>query len=311
MRIIVTGGAGFIGSHLTDKLVEAGNQVIVVDNFITGSRENLKKHLKNEKVTIVEHDISKPIYFGEKIDRIYHLASPASPIDYQKHPIPTLKVGALGTHTALGIAKTHKARILLSSTSEVYGDPEEHPQKETYWGHVNPIGERSCYDEAKRFAESIMMAYHRFHGVDTRISRIFNTYGPRMRLDDGRVVPAFISQLLKNEDLSIFGDGSQTRSFCFVSDLVNGLIALMEKGDNFPINLGNPQEITILEFANRIAEIFGKPGKIKYFPLPADDPKRRKPDISRARQILGWEPCVPLKDGLEQTIAWAKSLGVC
>ncbi|MBF0406784.1 MAG: SDR family oxidoreductase [Candidatus Riflebacteria bacterium] len=308
MRILVTGGAGFIGSHLTDKLVSMGHKVLVVDNFITGRRENLEKHIGKDDVAIIEHDISKPVYFGEKIDRIFHLASPASPIDYQKHPIPTLKVGGLGTHNALGIAKFHKARILISSTSEVYGDPEEHPQKETYWGHVNPVGERSCYDESKRFAEALMMAYHRCHGVDTRIARIFNTYGPRMRLNDGRVVPAFVSQMLRNEKLTVFGDGSQTRSFCYVSDMVDGLIALMEKGDNLPVNIGNPQEITILEFARRISEIAQIKSEINFQPLPADDPKRRRPDITRAKTILGWEPKKSLEEGLKETISWAKSL---
>ncbi len=308
MRIVVTGGAGFIGSHLTDRLLAEGHRVIVIDNFVTGSRRNLAQHEKNEALTIIEHDISKPIFLGDRIDRIFHLASPASPIDYQKLPIQTLKVGALGTHNMLGMAKLQKARILLASTSEVYGDPLEHPQKETYWGNVNPVGPRGCYDEAKRYAEAIMMAYHTYHQVDTQIVRIFNTYGPRMRLNDGRVVPAFISQALAGEPLTIFGDGSQTRSFCYVSDLVDGLIRLMEKGDHQPVNIGNPVEITILEFAERIRDLFGKGCTIAYRPLPADDPKRRKPDITRARTLLGWEPKVPLAEGLAKTVAWAKEV---
>lgn len=307
MRIVVTGGAGFIGSHLVDRLVSEGHQITVIDNFITGRRENLDQHRESGKVNIIEHDITKPIYVTDKVDRIYHMASPASPIDYQKLPIQTLKVGALGTHNILGMAKLHGARILLASTSEVYGDPEEHPQKETYWGHVNPVGPRSCYDESKRFAEAIVMAYHTHHKVDTRIVRIFNTYGPRMRLDDGRVVPQFISQIMAGEDLTVFGNGSQTRSFCYVSDNVDGLIRLMEKGDNMPTNIGNPVEITIREFAERINAIAGNKAKIVERPLPVDDPKRRRPDITRARTMLGWEPQIPLQEGLERTMAWART----
>lgn len=306
MRIVVTGGAGFIGSHLSDRLLELGHRVIVIDNFVTGNRLNLAKHAGNDSLTIIDHDISKPIYLGDRVDRIFHLASPASPIDYQKLPIQTLKVGALGTHNMLGMAKLQKARILLASTSEVYGDPLEHPQKETYWGNVNPVGPRGCYDEAKRYAEAIMMAYHTYHQVDTQIVRIFNTYGPRMRLNDGRVVPAFVSQSLAGEPLTIFGDGKQTRSFCYVSDLVEGLISLMEKGDHHPVNIGNPVEITILEFAERIRDLFGKGHTIEFRPLPADDPKRRKPDITRARTLLGWEPKVSLSEGLAKTVAWAR-----
>lgn len=306
MRIVISGGAGFIGSHLTDRLVQLGHKVIVIDNFITGRRENLAQHQNSESVALIEHDITKPIFLGDKIDQIFHLASPASPIDYQKLPIQTLKVGALGTHNILGMAKLHKARMLISSTSEVYGDPNEHPQKETYWGNVNPIGPRGCYDESKRFAEAITMAYHTFHGVDIRIARIFNTYGPRMRLDDGRVVPAFISQVLKGDKMTIFGNGSQTRSFCYVSDLVEGLISLMERGDAFPVNLGNPLEVTIREFAERIGRLSGKDFSLIEKPLPEDDPKRRRPDITRAKTLLKWEPKVELEDGLKRTLDWAK-----
>lgn len=305
MRIVVTGGAGFIGSHLTEELLKQGHSVVVIDNFITGSRRNLE-HLPAEKLSIIEHDITKPIYLAEKIDRLYHLASPASPIDYQKLPIQTLKVGALGTHNMLGMVKAHGARLLLASTSEVYGDPEIHPQKETYWGNVNPVGPRGCYDESKRFAEAIVVAYRDFHKVDTRIIRIFNTYGPRMRLNDGRVVPAFISQILNGEDLSIFGDGAQTRSFCYVSDLVRGMMGVMEQADQNPINLGNPAEITIRQFAEKIIELTGIKAKMVFKPLPQDDPKRRQPDITRARTLLNWEPVVGLEEGLKKTIDWAK-----
>lgn len=305
MRIVVSGGAGFIGSHLTEELLKQGHSVVVIDNFITGSRKNLE-HLPGDRLSIIEHDITKPIYLAEKIDRLYHLASPASPIDYQKLPIQTLKVGALGTHNMLGMAKAHGARLLLASTSEVYGDPEIHPQKETYWGNVNPVGPRGCYDESKRFAEAIVVAYRDYHKVDTRIIRIFNTYGPRMRLNDGRVVPAFISQILNGEDLSIFGDGSQTRSFCYVSDLVRGMMGVMEQADQNPINLGNPAEITIRQFAEKIIELTGIKAKMIFGPLPQDDPKRRQPDITRARTLLKWEPVVGLEEGLKKTIDWAK-----
>lgn len=306
MRIVVTGGAGFIGSHLTEELLSKGHSVVVIDNFITGSRKNLDHLKSSEKLSIVEHDITKPIYLAEKIDRIYHLASPASPIDYQKLPIQTLKVGALGTHNLLGMAKMHNARILLASTSEVYGDPEVHPQKETYWGNVNPVGPRGCYDESKRFAEALVVAYRDYHKVDCRIIRIFNTYGPRMRLNDGRVVPAFISQILSGQDLSIYGDGSQTRSFCYVSDLVRGMMLNMENGDQNPINIGNPAEITIKQFAEKIIELTGIKAKMVFGPLPQDDPKRRQPDISRAREMLKWEPAVSLEEGLNKTLEWAR-----
>ncbi len=305
MRIVVTGGAGFIGSHLTEELLKQGHSVVVIDNFITGSRKNLE-HLPGEKLSIIEHDITRPIYLAEKIDRLYHLASPASPIDYQKLPIQTLKVGALGSHNMLGMAKAHGARLLLASTSEVYGDPEIHPQKETYWGNVNPVGPRGCYDESKRFAEAIVVAYRDYHNVDTRIIRIFNTYGPRMRLNDGRVVPAFISQILNGEDLTIFGDGSQTRSFCYVSDLVRGMMGVMEQADQNPINLGNPAEITIRQFAEKIIELTAVKARMVLKPLPQDDPKRRQPDITRARTLLNWEPVVGLEEGLKKTIDWAK-----
>lgn len=305
MRILVTGGAGFIGSHLVERLLAEGHKVIVIDNFITGSRSNLAHLFENKNLFVIEHDISKPIYLAEKIDQIYHLASPASPVDYQKLPIQTLKVGALGTHNALGIAKLHKARIMLASTSEVYGDPLVHPQHEGYWGNVNPVGNRSCYDEAKRFAEALMVAYKNTHNIDIRIVRIFNTYGPRMRLNDGRVVPNFISQVLRNEPITIYGDGSQTRSFCYISDLVEGMVLAMEKGDNEPINLGNPEEMSILQFAKEIMRISGKQVPLLYQPLPSDDPKRRQPDITKAQKLLGWKPKITLQEGLTKTIKWA------
>ncbi|HNW33909.1 MAG TPA: SDR family oxidoreductase [Candidatus Ozemobacteraceae bacterium] len=308
MRIVVSGGAGFIGSHLIERLVELGHKLIVLDNFVTGRRDNIAKYIDSGSVTLVEHDITKPIYFGDKIDRIFHLASPASPIDYQKLPIQTMKVGALGTHNMLGLAKQHGARLLLASTSEVYGDPEIHPQREDYWGHVNPVGPRSCYDEAKRFAEALTVTYRDYHKMDTRIIRIFNTYGPRMRLNDGRVVPALISQVLRNEPLTIFGDGSQTRSFCYVSDLVEGMIAVMERGDQQPTNLGNPAELSIRQFAERILSLSNSKLPIISKPLPIDDPRRRRPDITRARTLLGWEPRVSLDEGLKKTIEWARGV---
>jgi len=308
MRSIVTGGAGFLGSHLCDLLLEKGHKVICIDNLLTGNPRNLE-HIKSEKFTYIKHDVTKPIYFGDKIDYIFHLASPASPIDYLELPIQTLKVGALGTYNMLGLAKEQKARFLLASTSEVYGDPLVNPQAETYWGNVNPIGPRGVYDEAKRYAEAITMAYHRYHGVDTRIVRIFNTYGPRMRANDGRVVPNFISQALSGEDITVYGDGSQTRSFCYVSDLIEGIYRLMMSDCTDPVNIGNPAEMSVLEFAKVIIEITGSKSKIVYESLPVDDPKVRRPDISKARELLGWEPKVGLREGLRQTIEYFKDAG--
>jgi dTDP-glucose 4,6-dehydratase len=300
MKAIVTGGAGFLGSHLCDLLLKKGHEIICIDNLVTGTTRNIE-HIDSEKFTYLKHDITKPIYFGDKIDYIYHLASPASPIDYFDLPIQTLKVGALGTYNMLGLAKEQKARFLLASTSEIYGDPLVNPQPETYWGNVNPIGPRGVYDEAKRYAEAITMAYHRFHGVDTRIVRIFNTYGPRMRADDGRVVPNFINQALKGEDITVYGDGSQTRSFCYVSDLIDGIYRLMMSDFTEPVNIGNPEEMTVLEFAKVVIEITGSDSRIVFEELPVDDPKVRRPDISRAREVLGWEPVVELGEGLERT----------
>ncbi|TAL55425.1 MAG: SDR family oxidoreductase [Nanoarchaeota archaeon] len=306
-RVLVTGGAGFLGSHICDRLVESGNFVIAMDNLITGNLKNISHLRKNKNFRFVKHDVSKHIKIAGRIDFVMHFASPASPIDYLKFPIQTLKVGALGTHNALGLAKAKRAKFILASTSEVYGDPEVHPQPETYWGHVNPIGPRGVYDEAKRFAEAMTMAYHRYHKIDTRIVRIFNTYGPRMRLDDGRVVPSFIGSILRNKPLTVFGNGTQTRSFCYVSDLVDGIYKLMQSDYHEPVNIGNPNEYTILEFAKKILEVSGSKNKIVYMPLPVDDPKVRQPDISRAKKILGWEPKVGLEEGLAKTIDWFKN----
>ncbi|MEA1906830.1 MAG: UDP-glucuronic acid decarboxylase family protein [Euryarchaeota archaeon] len=300
MKTIVTGGAGFLGSHLCDLLLLKGHEVICVDNLITGSARNIE----SDRFTYLEHDVTKPIYFGDRIDYIFHLASPASPIDYFALPIRTLKVGALGTYNLLGLAKEHGARFLLASTSEVYGDPLVNPQPETYWGNVNPIGPRGVYDEAKRHAEAITMAYHRYHGTDTRIARIFNTYGPRMRAGDGRVVPNFINQALMGEDLTVYGDGSQTRSFCYVSDLVDGLFRLMMSDFSDPVNIGNQGGMTVLEFAEVIVGIIGSDSRITFEDLPVDDPKVRRPDIGRAREVLGWEPVVGLEEGLERTVRY-------
>lgn len=305
MRSIITGGAGFVGSHLCDLLIEKGHKVICIDNLVTGKTKNIE-HIDSDNFTYLRHDITKPIYFGDKIDYIFHLASPASPVDYLELPIQTLKVGALGTYNMLGLTKEHKARLLLASTSEVYGDPLVNPQPETYWGNVNPVGPRGVYDEAKRYAEAITMAYHTHHGLETRIARIFNTYGPRMRANDGRVVPNFINQALKGEDITVYGDGKQTRSFCYVSDLVDGLYRLMMSDYAKPVNLGNPAEMTVLDFAERIIEITGSNSKIIYENLPVDDPKVRRPDITRAKEILGWEPKVELADGLRETIEYFK-----
>jgi dTDP-glucose 4,6-dehydratase len=299
---VVTGGAGFLGSHLCDKLLAEGCKVICVDNLITGNINNISHLVENENFLFLKHDITNYIFIPGRIDYILHFASPASPIDYLKLPIQTLKVGSLGTHKVLGLAKEKKARMLLASTSEVYGDPDVHPQDEEYWGNVNPVGPRGVYDEAKRFAEAITMAYHRFHGIETRIVRIFNTYGPRMRLDDGRALPAFVGQALRGEDITVFGDGSQTRSFCYVSDLVDGIFKLLMSNESNPVNIGNPDEITIKKFAEDVIKITGSKSKIVYKDLPVDDPKIRQPDIEKAKRILGWEPKVNRTDGLKITI---------
>jgi len=301
---VVTGGAGFLGSHLVDRLLREGHEVLAIDNLLTGNERNLD-HLRSEKkFRFLRHDVTKFIAVEGPVDFVFHFASPASPIDYLELPIQTLKVGSLGTHNALGLAKSKGATFLLASTSECYGDPLVHPQKEEYWGNVNPIGPRGVYDEAKRFAEAMTMAYHRFHGVNTKIVRIFNTYGPRMRLRDGRVVPAFVGQALRGEPLTIFGEGKQTRSFCFVSDLIEGIYSLSKADFHEPVNIGNPMELTILEFAERIRSITGSKSQIVKKPLPVDDPQQRRPDISRAKKILGWEPRVSLEEGLKETIRW-------
>jgi len=304
MRILVTGGAGFLGSHLCDRFLSEGHQVVAVDNLITGSTGNIEHLAGNEDFRFIKQDVTDYLYVEGQLDAILHFASPASPIDYLELPIQTLKVGALGTHKTLGLAREKKALYLLASTSEVYGDPLEHPQTEEYWGNVNPIGPRGVYDEAKRFAEAMTMAYHRYHGLDTRIGRIFNTYGPRMRLEDGRVVPNFIAQALRHEPLTVYGDGHQTRSFCYVSDLIEGIYRLLFSNEVDPVNVGNPREMTILEFANLVNEITGNSSGIAYQPLPEDDPKVRQPDISKARAVLDWEPEVPLEEGLRDTISW-------
>ena len=305
-RIVVTGAAGFIGSHLCEALLARGDSVIGIDNLITGDLNNIA-HLRALDFQFIRHDVTQYIDVDGPVDYVLHWASPASPIDYLELPIQTLKVGSLGTHNALGLAKAKRAAFVMASTSEVYGDPQEHPQKETYWGHVNPIGPRGVYDEAKRFAEAITLAYHRTHGVDTKIVRIFNTYGPRMRLRDGRAVPAFVSQALANEDVTVFGDGTQTRSFCYVTDLVRGILSLMEAKTNDPVNIGNPHELTIEEIARTIVRLCGSSSKIVYRPLPTDDPKQRQPDITRARTLLGWEPKVGLEEGLRTSIEYFKT----
>jgi dTDP-glucose 4,6-dehydratase len=302
-RTLITGGAGFIGSHLCDYFLRLGHEVICMDNLLTGDIANIA-HIQHENFLFIKHDVTNYIYVEGKLDYLLHFASPASPIDYEKLPIQTLKVGSLGTHKALGLAKEKQATFLLASTSEVYGDPLVHPQPEEYWGNVNPIGPRGVYDEAKRFAEAMTMAYHRVHGVDTRIIRIFNTYGPRMRLEDGRAIPSFITQALRGEDISVFGDGSQTRSFCFISDLVEGIYQVLMSGETRPVNLGNPQELTILELATEIVRLTNSLSKIVYTPLPQDDPKRRQPDIGRARQLCGWKPKVEFSAGLSETVAY-------
>jgi dTDP-glucose 4,6-dehydratase len=304
MRVLVTGAAGFLGSHLCDLLLDKGHSVVGMDNFITGNPDNVAHLMGNKRFRFIEHDVTTFIYVEGALDAVMHFASPASPIDYLELPIQTLKVGALGTHNSLGLALAKGARFLLASTSEVYGDPEVHPQQESYWGNVNPIGPRGVYDEAKRFGEAITMAYHRAHKVDTRIVRIFNTYGPRMRARDGRVVPAFIGQALAGKPLTVFGDGSQTRSFCYVSDLIDGIYRLLESNEVEPVNVGNPVEMTVLQFAREIIAATGSKSTIIYEPLPQDDPKVRQPDISKARRVLGWEPKVALSDGLARTIEW-------
>ncbi len=301
---VVTGGAGFLGSHLCDRLIAEGHAVVCIDNLLTGSMDNITHLLGNDDFRFIKYNVTDYIYVEGPVDYILHFASPASPIDYLKLPIQTLKVGSLGTHKTLGLAKDKQSRFLLASTSEVYGDPLTHPQKEDYWGNVNPIGTRGVYDEAKRFAEAMTMAYHRFHGVDTRIVRIFNTYGPRMRLNDGRALPTFMKQALLGEDLTVFGDGSQTRSFCYVSDLVDGIFRLLMSEETNPVNIGNPEEITLLQFAEEVIEITGASSKIVFKPLPEDDPKVRQPDITKARSILGWEPRVKRRDGLLQTLQY-------
>jgi dTDP-glucose 4,6-dehydratase len=308
LRILVSGAAGFIGSHFCDRLLAEGHSVIGVDNFLTGSPKNVN-HLANAKeFDFVEWDITKPFSIEGKIDGVVNMASPASPKDYLEHPIETLEVGSVGTQHMLQLALAKQARFLVTSTSESYGDPLVHPQTETYWGHVNPVGPRSCYDESKRFAEAITMAYHRKHGLPTNIARIFNTYGPRMKLDDGRVVPALVDQALRGAPMTVFGNGSQTRSFCYVSDLVDGLFRLMLSDERYPVNLGNPQELTILEFAERIRAFTGTRSEISFKPLPEDDPKQRQPDISKARKLLSWEPKVSLEEGLKQTVDYFRRL---
>ncbi len=307
-RVLITGAAGFLGSHLCDRFIKEGYYVIGMDNLITGDLKNIEHLFKHENFEFAHHDVSKFVFVPGQLDYILHFASPASPIDYLKIPIQTLKVGSLGTHNLLGLAKAKKACMLIASTSEVYGDPQVHPQTENYWGNVNPVGPRGVYDEAKRFQEAITMAYHTFHGVDTKIVRIFNTYGPRMRLNDGRVLPAFIGQALRGEDLTIFGDGSQTRSFCYVDDLVEGIYRLLLSDYHQPVNIGNPSEITISQFAEEIIKLTGTNQKVIYKDLPVDDPKQRQPDITRAREILGWEPKVSREEGLKITYDYFRSL---
>jgi len=305
-RVLITGGAGFLGSHLCDRFLTEGYKVIAMDNLITGSLKNIEHLYGNKDFEFYNCDVSKFVHVPGELDYILHFASPASPIDYLKMPIQTLKVGSLGTHNLLGLARVKKSRILVASTSEVYGDPLEHPQSEEYWGNVNPIGPRGVYDEAKRFQEAITMAYHTYHGLETRIVRIFNTYGPRMRLEDGRVLPAFISQALKGKDLTVFGDGSQTRSFCYVDDLIEGIYRLLLSDYPKPVNIGNPDEITIKEFGEEIIRLTGSKNKLIFNPLPKDDPKQRKPDITKAREILGWEPKYNRADGLKPTLEYFK-----
>src|SRR6185436_5898409 len=307
-RVLITGGAGFIGSHLCERFLDDGDDVICMDNFLTGSPDNVAPLMKNPRFTFIQQDVTNYVYVAGPLDVILHFASPASPVDYLEKPIQTLKVGSLGTHKALGLAKHKGARLLLASTSECYGDPLVHPQNEDYWGNVNPIGPRGVYDEAKRFAEAMTMAYHRTHGVQTRIVRIFNTHGPRMRLNDGRVVPNFIAQALRGEAMTVYGDGSQTRSFCYVSDLVEGIVRLLRSDHSGPVNCGNPLEVSILEFARKIKALTGSKSEIVFRPLPEDDPKVRQPDIGLARRLLGWEPVVSLEDGLRKTIDYFRGV---
>ncbi len=306
-RVVITGGAGFLGSHLADALVARGDDVVAIDNLITGNRANIEHLFSAPGFTFVEHDVSNYVWVPDDVDAVLHFASPASPVDYLEMPIQTLKVGSLGTHNTLGLAKAKNAAYFLASTSEVYGEPHVHPQNEDYWGNVNPVGPRGVYDEAKRFSEAMTMAYQRYHGLDTRIVRIFNTFGPRMRPDDGRVVSNFIVQALKREPLTIYGDGSQTRSFCFVDDEVRGLIALLDSDENNPVNIGNPNEFTILELAEIVLEVTGSSSAIERHPLPTDDPTQRKPDITRAREILGWEPQIQLREGVERTVDYFRT----
>ncbi len=305
-KVLITGGAGFLGSHLSDRFLSEGFEVVVMDNLITGNLKNIEHLFGHDDFSFIKYDVTNYTYISGELDYILHFASPASPIDYLKLPIQTLKVGAMGTHKILGLAKNKGARVLIASTSEVYGDPLVHPQQETYWGNVNPIGFRGVYDEAKRYMEALTMAYHRVHGVETRIVRIFNTYGPRMRMDDGRALPAFMNQALHGKDITVFGDGSQTRSFCYVDDLIEGIYRLLMSDEEMPVNIGNPQEITILDFAKEIIELTNSSSNIIFKDLPKDDPKVRQPDITKAREILGWEPQISRKEGLTRTLAYFK-----
>jgi dTDP-glucose 4,6-dehydratase len=307
MRVVVTGGAGFLGSHLCERLLADGHSVVCVDNFLTGRREHVDFLTTDSRYSFQHADVSAGVYVDGSVDAVMHFASPASPVDYLQHPIPTLKVGALGTHNTLGLAKAKGAKYMLASTSEVYGDPQVHPQPESYWGHVNPIGPRGVYDEAKRFAEAMTMAYHRAHGIDTRIVRIFNTMGPRMRPKDGRAVPEFISAALAGQPLPVHGDGSQTRSFCYVDDLIEGIMRLLASDEHDPVNIGNPAEMTVLEMAQLIIKLTGSSSEIEFLPRPVDDPNVRRPDITRARTILGWEPRISTEDGIARTIEWFKT----
>ncbi|MFZ2490612.1 MAG: UDP-glucuronic acid decarboxylase family protein [Thermoanaerobaculia bacterium] len=307
-RALITGGAGFLGSHLCELFLSRGHEVVCMDNLITGNPNNIKHLLGRDDFSFIKYDVTNYVHVDGPVDYVLHFASPASPIDYLEKPIQTLKVGSLGTHKTLGLAKDKGARYLIASTSEVYGDPLIHPQKEDYWGNVNPVGPRGVYDEAKRFAEAMTMAYHRYHGVETRIVRIFNTYGPRMRVRDGRVVPAFIAQALRNEPMTVFGDGSQTRSFCYVTDLIEGIYRLLMSDEVQPTNIGNPSEMTVLQFAEEIKRLTGASSPIEFRPLPEDDPKIRRPDITKARSLLGWEPKVPLEEGLTKTIEYFRTV---